>query len=55
MIVTRSLTLVSFERVSLIEYRYMHAKYEVTISYMSKVMDKNTVLFYRVTDRQDKN
>ena len=33
--VTRSLTLVSFGRVSLVEYT---AKYEVSISYSSKVM-----------------
>ena len=42
--VTRSLTLVSFERVSLVEY-CMHANYRVSISYGSKVMAKVKVFF----------
>ena len=51
--VTRSLTLVSFERASL-----MHAKYEVSISYSSKVIAKVKVdnrQTDKQTDRQDKN
>ena len=44
------MTLVSFERASLVEY----AKYEVPISYGSKVIAKVKV-DNRQTDKQDKN
>ena len=51
--VTRSLTLVSFERAS---FWSMHAKYEVSISYGSKVIAKVKVdNRHWQTDRQDKN
>ena len=57
--VTRSFTLVLFERVSLVE---VHAKYEVSISYDSKVMAKVIIFLQesqsqtdRVADRLDKN
>ena len=46
--ITRSLTLMSFERVSLVEYAY---KYEVSISYGSKVIAKVKVFSHRVKDR----
>ena len=49
--VTRSLTLVSFERASLVEY---DAKYEVSISYVLKVAS-NVKVDNRQTNRQDKN
>ena len=47
--VTRSLTFVSFKRVSLVS---MHAKYEVSISYGSKVMSKIKVFFLPQSHRQ---
>ena len=47
--VTESLTLPSFQRVSIVKYAY---QYEVSISYISKVKTKVKVF---TTDRQDKH